>query len=162
MTLPNSDDFDSLGGEIQDYAPVEDPTTDLPAEASNSLRASAAAMSNTCFRVSMSIYMDTAGDMSLYSIDAVWDTDATPDPVITAPVTGIWQIDFTTPVTDLRGNLQDLVLLGGIANPDIANIAGYFITLKKLSSTSFRLYIYRTSTDTLVNLKNKNINVMLR
>lgn len=51
MSLPNKQSYDNLGGELSDYSPVTDPTTDLSAEASNETRVDVAAMTRTIPRV---------------------------------------------------------------------------------------------------------------
>ena len=156
--------YDDFGGEIIDYAPVEDPQTDLNSEASNSLRASCAGMTNTCFRVELGIYLN-GGAGYLDSINAVYDTVSTPNPTVTRHAAGTIIVDFSacSPVYNLRGELQNLVLLGGIANPDIANPVGYFCTVYQTAPLVFYIYTYNTGVNLLADLAdNVIIHIFLR
>lgn len=166
MTLPASDSYSTYGGELVNYSDVEDPNTDLDAEASNQLRATAAGISATCFRVIFSFSVTSPSEtMFLNSLTAVWDTTATAAPTMTRLQAGQYQFVFPTQVTDLRGNLQYYAFLGGIANPDIFNGNGFYCTVQKagLANTTVQVFCQSSIDGTLEDLSTgQNITVMLR
>lgn len=143
MTLPSSDSYLTYGGEIEDYSQVENPQTDLSAEASNSLRASVAGMSNTCFRAEVNFYADENGDVFFSDIRAVWDVNSSEDPIAERVEPGWYRITFPESVVDLRGENQDLNLLGGIANPNAPNNdLGYFCSVNRINNLVFDVFLW--------------------
>jgi hypothetical protein len=141
MTLPSSDSYITYGGEIINYSEVEDPNTDLDQEQSNSMRASAAALSDTCFRAILVFYIDVGNIPVIVNYNAVWDVQNTsPLPIISYDGVGVYTVKFPTSVIDLRGNPQNINLLGGIANPDCNNFNGYFCTVQKIDLVTFTIF----------------------
>jgi len=140
MTLPASDSYDTYGGELVDYSAVEDPTTDLPASASNQARASSAALTNTAFRAIMVFYIDASNNPVIKYFNSVWDNDLSDAPTISYVAAGTYDIEFPATVVDLRGQTQNLNLLGAWANPDVVNGNGYLTTVNKTGANTFRVY----------------------
>ncbi len=161
MTLPSSDSYSTYGGDIVDYSVVEDPDTDLAADASNQCRASAAGMTATCFRAVVTFIWDGSTGLTLLNVNSVWDGVASLDPVLTRLTVGTYRIVFPAAVTDLRGNTQSLNLLGGIANPDVSNSNGYFCTVHKVDLITFDVYVISAVDAALEDLA-APINLMVR
>lgn len=140
MTLPSSDSYITYGGEIINYSEVEDPNTDLDQEQSNSMRASAAALSDTCFRAILVFYIDVGNIPTIVNYNAVWDVLATPLPTISYDGVGVYTITFPTSVVDYRGNSQNINLLGGVVNSDCNNFNGYFSTVQRVDLVTFTVF----------------------
>lgn len=101
MSLPNSNSFDNLGGELEDLYPVADPQTDLSAEASNDTRADLAMMSRTAYRAI--VQFTAAASPSLVGWDAVWKGSDSTAPEITRSSQGHYLITFAETVINERG-----------------------------------------------------------
>lgn len=158
MTLPSSDSFDSYGGSIIDYSQVEDVSTDLNSESSNSLRASVAAMTATSFRAIV-IFDGYAQVINNYT--ACWDITSSTNPTITKVDVGIYRVTFPSSIFDVRGQTQSLNLLGGIANIDVDNVDGNFCSVNRVSSIIFDVYLWSVLSFR-VDLPGKNIMLMVR
>lgn len=166
MTLPSSDSYLTYGGELVNYSQVEDPNTDLDADASNQLRASAAGLSNTAFRAIFTITVDDVAQVITFTnLNAVWDVGNSAAPTGVYRGVGWYRITFPVQVTDLRGNLQYVNLLGGIANPDVFNGNGFMCTVNKtgLSPNVIDIFIFSIVDAQLEDMGAGNpINVMVR
>lgn len=102
MPLPGIDSMDDLGGVLQDYTAPVDPTTDLPAAASNAAKASVVGLTYLSPRARVEFVTD--------------GTDATVSRCLTCagPITctvakaspGWWQVVFPATCTDLIGETQ--------------------------------------------------------
>jgi hypothetical protein len=104
MTLPDVDSLAILGGALQNYAPVEDPTTDLDAGADNKSRCDVAAMTHTLTRTWVNFQAAaTTGAMVLVAHDSVWGNTAPVTPTLARTSAGIYTITFPTSVTDELG-----------------------------------------------------------
>ena len=148
MTLPSSDNYLTYGGELVDYSAVENPQTDLSAEASNSMRASVAGMSATCFRAIINFHVDVS-DVIIDNMYAVWDVDTSDAPTMSKVEPGWYQIVFPTEVYDLRAQTQNLNLLGGIANPNVSNTdKGYYCTVNKIDNVTFDIFMWNVADTT--------------
>lgn len=97
--------YEELAGEINDYSAVVDPTTDLPANASNMTRAALAAMS----RITPKIYLEWTNDGTdalITQFDSVVGNADINRPTITKTGTGQWRLTFSAFVTDFMGVSQ--------------------------------------------------------
>src|SRR6187431_2696501 len=101
MALPDSTTYASIGGELIDYSPVEDPETDLAAEFDNEARADTAAMTRMISRAMVSFTTDGV-DCTVVDHDAVWGSDLAVKPTVTVAGTTI-TVPWPTTVTDARG-----------------------------------------------------------
>lgn len=133
--LPEVQSYDGLGGDINDYAPVVDPTTDLPAEASNETRADVAAMTRTIGRAFVSF--DNGGEVSLH--DAVWGNSDAVKPVVAVLSTGRYQITWPSSVTDARGVSRPVNLRIGV--PSLVDV-GYVPAVEKTAPSVFLFQVY--------------------
>jgi len=141
-SLPTSSSYDDFGGPIQDYSMLEDASTQWSANEANPLRASAAAMTNTCFRVSMKFYIDGYQTPQISAFNAVWNTVSSALPTITYTSAGNYVMNLPSTVTDLQGNTQSVNILGGIANVDCNNGNGWFVTIQTVSSTQVNIFVW--------------------
>ena len=112
MALPTATSYDILGGEIVDLYPVENPTTDLSAEASNELRADVAMMSRMIPRARVKFTGVNGAAPTLVGWEAVWKGADTADPVFERSSEGRFTVSFATSVENERGeevtlNFQD-------------------------------------------------------
>ncbi len=102
VTLPDTDSFDTLGGELSNYAPVEDPTTDLDADADNKTRLDVAGMTETCARAWCCFVGNAATptDPASNVHGAVWGSTAPVKPTVTRTGAGVYTITWPASVTD--------------------------------------------------------------
>lgn len=119
--LPAIDDYDSLGGELQNYAPVEDPLTDLDAEADNKARANTAAMTQTLPRAMCTGVLGLAPTVDLHR--AVWGNSAAVKPTIARIAAGHFEISWPVSIVDARGGAHVVAFIGAFAN--MAIILGF-------------------------------------
>jgi hypothetical protein len=111
MSLPNIQSFDNLGGELADYSPVTDPTTDLSAESSNEMRSDVAAMTRTAIKAYVAFTTD-GGDVFVASgdYDAVYGNAEIYKPTGVVSDVGKYTITFPSSIVDSRGITQSLNL----------------------------------------------------
>jgi hypothetical protein len=109
MTLPAIDTLDNYGGEKEDYASVEDPTTDRAAADANQAYASVAMMTRTVCRAWLRFTGDATTPV-LLDWDAVWKGSTVTDPVIAQIATGIYTITWPATVQDELGETHTLNL----------------------------------------------------
>ena len=129
MSLPNKNSYANLGGELVDYSPATDPTTDLSAVAMDETRVDVAAMTRTIIRawvrfsvISGVCTVDTAGWDGVYGV-------STPSykPTIVHTGTGIYTVTFPATVVDARGNSYALNLQDGWCNfKSTSGFYGYY------------------------------------
>lgn len=140
MSLPNKTTFNSLGGELNDYSPVTDPTTDLSAESSNETRSDVAAMTRTAIRAWVSFTYD--GTVGNSDFDAVYGNAQIYKPSVSPLNHGIYRVTFPETVVDARGNSHAINLSVGWVNVDVENNNGWFATANKTSVNEFVVYAY--------------------
>lgn len=102
MPLPDSDDYALLAGNLNDYTPVVDPTTDLPDVASNTTRADVAGMSRLIDRAFVK-WTNNGTTATIVNFDSVVGNDVSLRPVITKLGTGHWRFTWAPSLTNLLG-----------------------------------------------------------
>lgn len=113
--LPEKQSYAALAGNLADYEVVEDPTTDLSAEAGNELRCDVAQMTRTAIRAWVKFqYVSSA--VVLLDWDANWKVGTPTPPIVNRASTGIYGIEWPVSVTDERGITRNLNLLTGWGN----------------------------------------------
>lgn len=139
MALPNIQSYENLGGELADYKPVEDPTTDLSAEASNELRADFAASTRTCDKAWFCFTVNS-GDLEIApgDFDAVYGNADIYKPTGSYNSTGNYTFTLPASVIDARGNTQYLNLKTAIAN---IGETGFGAQAKVTSANTVDVYI---------------------
>lgn len=112
MSLPNIQSYDNLGGELADYNPVTDPTTDLSAEASNEMRSDVSAMTRTATRAWVAFRVDGTSAIVVDNDDhdSVYGNAEIYKPVGVYNSTGNYTITFPASIVDARGVTQSLNL----------------------------------------------------
>lgn len=108
MPLPDIDTVDTYGGELVDYAPVEDPTTDQSGEGLNALKSTSASLTHTAARAWARFQ---GGDGFIFvpdftatnSHDANWGNDLGVRPVLARTGTGVYTLTWPSTVTDELG-----------------------------------------------------------
>lgn len=140
MSLPNSNSYDNLGGTINDYASVVDPTTDLPASASNETRSDVAAMTRTAIR-GWVYFLVSAGDIVPDSVvyDSVFGNSNTYKPTVAYNNTGDYTVTFPSSIVDSLGETQTVNLQVSFAN---FYGAGIFASSSVSSSTTIEVFLY--------------------
>jgi hypothetical protein len=102
--LPGIDSLSSYGGQLSDFAPVEDPTTDESATYRNLYAANVAGMTQTACRAWATCVGIAAPnppvDPSSNVHAAVWGNDVSVKPTVTHLSTGIYVFTWPTTVTD--------------------------------------------------------------
>jgi len=142
--LPEKSSYAQYGGELQDYSPVEDPETDLSAEASNASRCDTSAMTRTATRawVAFTVSGSTV-TIASNDYDAVYGNDNTVKPVVVKLIPGLYAVTFPTSVVDARGTTHSVNLNVGFANiEDLAD--GYFANCKKIGANVFNIAVWST------------------
>jgi hypothetical protein len=137
MSLPNKNSYDALGGELNDYAPVTDPTTDLSAEASNEMRSDVAAMTRTIDRAWVA-WTVNAGVCTVANneFDAVYGNAIAYKPVVTYVGIGYYTVTFPVEIVDARGIEIPINLQCGYVNIEEG---GLFGCAKKISPNVFEV-----------------------
>ena len=143
MSLPNIQSFDNLGGELADYSPVTDPTTDLSAESSNEMRSDVAAMTRTCDKAWFTFTTDGA-DIFIASgdYDAVYGNAEIYKPVGLYNSFGDYEFTLPASVVDARGNTQYLNLKCGHGSTDY--LYGV-VSIKILTANTIRVLLVDSS-----------------
>ncbi len=153
-TLPTSSTFDDFGGTIQDYSTPENLSTQWSAAESNPMRASVAAMTPTCFRVIVTFYIDGYATPQITDVQANWDVANSSAPSISYTGVGRYNLLCPSLVLDLQGEPQNLNLLGGVANVDVANVNGWFASIQRVSGVSFNIFVWSSVDGALEDLPN--------
>lgn len=133
--LPEKQSYDGLGGDITDYAPVVDPTTDLPAVCSNETRVDVAAMTRMIGRAFATF--DNGGEVSEH--DAVWGNADSVKPVVVPLSTGRYQVTWPSSVVDARGVTRALNLRVGL--PSLETVA-YIPAVTRTAPNVFLVEVY--------------------
>jgi len=118
MGLPDRDDYPSLGGEIQDYQPAEDGSTDLPAADDDQSRCNVAALTRTAARAYVA-FTTNGTTCTVTDCDGVWPggTLGGPNqPTVTRTGAGAYLVTWPTTITDERGVTHNLNLRRGWSN----------------------------------------------
>lgn len=121
--LPDVDALATLGGALQDYSPVIDPTRDRPAAGANVGYADAAAATHTVLRGIFRLTWNGAGTPTIAYHDEVWNGSTNGVPNNAAPVaartsTGVATITYPSTVVDEIGASNP----GGNGNPHNVNL----------------------------------------
>jgi hypothetical protein len=119
VTVPDIDNLASLGGILQNYRPVEDPTTDLDAGFGNKTRANAAAMTQTAPRA-MVIFTtaSTTGGLVLVGHWSLWGNTPTVAPSLARLTTGQYTVTWPATVTDELGVTHTVSLRAAMASTE--------------------------------------------
>lgn len=107
MTVPDIDSLNSYGGALNNYAPVEDPTTDRDANAANKAYASTAAMTQTTTRAwARLVCAASTGALALATTnpnDGLWPNINANLPTLLRNGTGDFTLTWPVTVLDSMG-----------------------------------------------------------
>jgi hypothetical protein len=109
--LPNVANYDTYGGELEDYSLVEDPTTDLAADLANEQRVDTAGMTATALRAFVVFTWSVDEGVTIRQQGAVWGNGTSPTIALTAP--GTFTITWPSTATDARGVSRSVNLRAG-------------------------------------------------
>lgn len=117
MTLPEIDDLATFGGELNNYSPVVDPTTDRDAAAMNIALADVAGMTQTCVRAWAAFvgHGATPTDPASNIHGAVWGNTAPVKPTPARTGSGVYTVTWPSSVTDELGESHTVNLRRGWA-----------------------------------------------
>ncbi len=123
--LPETQTFDQLGGTLRNYAPVEDPSTDLDAAFDNATRANVAAMTAVVPRARVIIQTSEFTPLVL-GHTAVWGSAPAVAPTV-APVSSTrCTVTFPETITDDLGEVHTINLVASIAGiRALTSVASY-------------------------------------
>jgi hypothetical protein len=110
MTFPDTDSLNTYGGELVDYAPVIDPTTDRSAAAMNSALASVAGMTHCAPRAICTFTTHATSPVLVNSLAAWGDNSFVVAPTIAHSATGTYTITYPTSYTNELGDTQTISL----------------------------------------------------
>ncbi len=100
MTLPDLDNLSTFGGQLLDYTPVVDPTTDRPAAGANQAYADVAQM---CVMAAKAYVIFDGNTGVVSDHNSLWGGTLGVLPVVTHPATGQFLITWPTIVVDQLG-----------------------------------------------------------
>ncbi len=157
MTLPDSDDFDSLGGEIFNHSDVENPTTDLDASFNNITRANVAGMSRVVVRsyVELDGYTESAADHN-----AVYGNGFSVAPIVSHMGTGEYLITFPETIVDALGVERALNIKQAWADPYFASTRLFFARVVRESPHELTVWIVTSSNTRTDMLEDESVLVM--
>lgn len=155
MSLPESTTYDQLGGTLTDYRPVENPDTDLSADASNLLRSNTAAMSRTAIRgwftFTVTLLPAPSPVIASSDFDAVYGNSLSVKPFIEIEDVGIYTVTFPSSIIDDLLVTRYLLIRCAVANYAPDDPTHYFdAKCKIMSANTMRIHIY-DNTNTLSN-----------
>lgn len=138
MTLPDVDDLATLGGVMENYDPVTDPTVELDAGYDNKTRANIAGATQTLDRVFVQFVSAAANPITVQSHNAVWGNTPAVAPTVNRNSAGRYTVTWPTSVTDALGVSHTVGLVGGRGNAQ----SGAFFQVQFLKSTSNVAEVY--------------------
>lgn len=115
MALPGSATIDTYGGVLNDARPMDDPTTQRKASASNEEANDVAMMTRTSVRAFFT-FVGHATTPAVQDHWAQWGDSPGLAPVLTLGITGVIDVEFPETVVDDRGEEHTLVVRAGWAN----------------------------------------------
>lgn len=139
MALPNKQSYSNLGGELHDYSPATDPTTDLTAESSNEMRADVAAMTATCVK-SYFMFTVNAGVVSIANtdFDSVYGNAIIYKPTAVYNSAGNYTFTLPSSIVDARGLTKSINIKCGFGSAASQN---YFVSVNISSSNVVRVFL---------------------
>lgn len=123
MTLPSTDTIATYGGLLNNYSPVEDPTTDRDATAANKAYSSIAAATHTVPRAYV-VILGHAVTPTVVEHDSVWGNSSAVVPTLARAGTGDITITWPASVTGEDTVLQALALKRGLSVNIEGTVAG--------------------------------------
>lgn len=116
--LPGVDSLETYGGEKDNYAPIEDTTTDEDAAHRNLYASNVAGMTQTISRAMCRFvgHATTPTDPASNVHFAVWGNDVSVKPAVAHSSTGVYTITWDSTVTDALGEDHSVNLATGWAN----------------------------------------------
>lgn len=141
--LPSINSYQNLGGELVDYAPSIDPTTDLPATCDNDTRSDVSAMTRICNRAFVNATVTVVNDH-----DATWGGGIGVLPTILNGSAGTFAITWPATVQDARGNSWALNFRHAMA---CCEDAGYSASAIKTGPNTATVFTTKISTQALTN-----------
>lgn len=145
MPLPSVDAFSSFVtvDELTDFAPVTDPTTDVPASAMNILMANSAMSSRMMPRAYVVWQWDGAA-VEIIEHDAVWGNSFAVQPTVVHSSTGLYTITWPATVADALGDNHNINLKRLLA-PNVTGTTMYHATCQRTGANTGVVRVYNTS-----------------
>lgn len=160
MPLPNEDTFLGYGCPYGDYAPVEDPTTDLSAANFNNVASMVASLSH----ISPRAYVVVVGNATTPTVaehNAGWGTGASVIPTLVRNGVGDITITWPTSVTAEDGTSIGLNLKRCVGwNTEGAT--PYTVTMTPVTANTMRLRVFVPSTGAANDFVGVNCTVYVR
>lgn len=109
MPVPAIDTFDDLGGALSNLAgmPVENPLTDVDADADNRARCNVAAMTHTTTHAWVAwtgaTWTGSPASVTPDDHEAVWGSSVSVRPTVSQTAEGVWLVTWPTTITDELG-----------------------------------------------------------
>lgn len=135
MSLPAKNSFANLGGDLVDYSPATDPTTDLPASCDDETRSDVADMTRTAIRAWFSLQVISAVcSIPNSGYDATYGNAGPYKPVATYVSPGIYTVVLPASIVDNLGVTRYINLQAGWANySSTDNTYGYYDTKVRIT-----------------------------
>lgn len=146
--LPGISSLAAYGGQLADYAPLEDPNTDRPAVGANQAYADIAGVTHTAVRAWVRFVGTASTSVALASVnphDATWGSGSGVAPVVSHTAgTGIFDITWPVTIVDELGVTQTVNLRAAMA-PNIEGATPGFATLVLTGPNTARLRLFNTA-----------------
>lgn len=144
MTLPAIADLNTYGGVREDYAPVEDASTDVGADELNNVFADVAGMTQTACRAWVRFvgHATTPADPSSNVHGAVWGDDPSVKPTVAKGGTGIYDVTWPTTINDELDVDYTINLRSGWVSVEGTTL--YFYTVTPTGPNTFRVRVFNT------------------
>lgn len=135
--LPAAITYETLGGSLEDYQPVVDPRTDLPAKAGNTTRLLAAQTSRVLPRAWVEFSAVSGDPPVLEDYETVWGPAPSPGPTVTRiePNAGDYLVTFPSSVS-VQG--QSIAVVLRFVMPQTTKLGGT-VHAELLSPTEVRV-----------------------
>ena len=132
--LPSVATLDTYGGQLDNYRPVTDPTTDRDAAMMNEALADVAGLTNTGARAWCRVTINTTtGGMAIVEHRAVWGSAPGVAPTPARSSQGIFTLTWPATVTDALGATQSVSFLGALG-PNVRTTDEVFANVSSIAT----------------------------
>jgi hypothetical protein len=144
VPLPDIDTIATLGGKLQNYAPVADPLTDLAADLDNNNRCDTAMMTRLAQKSWCAITLAaTTNAIVLLAHEAQWGNGGAVAPVPAHVSTGIYRVTYPATVEDELGNSHTLNFRWGEGH--VRGSAAYTVNVVPVAPNMLMVYVQNYS-----------------
>ena len=143
MSLPSKNSFANLGGQLVDYSPATDPTTDLPASCDDETRSDVSDMTRTVTKAWFGLSVSgSACSIAGNGYDATYGNAGIYKPVPVYSSSGVYTVTLPASIVDNLGVTRYISLQTGWASYSGSATFGYpTVTVTGPNTVTVRCYI---------------------